>query len=114
MEQFDLADKTCVPCQGGVPPLPRDEQQRLLAQLSGWTLNAAGHLEKRYEHKGFRRGLEFVKAVGEMCEEVGHHGDLHLSWGATRLEVWTHKVGGLVEADFIWAAKADRLWRQAA
>lgn len=105
-----LADKDCVPCRGGVPPLPRPEAEALLSRLDGWTLNAAGHLEKTYEHAGFRRGLEFVKKVGEMCEEQGHHGDIHLAWGRTRLEVWTHKIGGLVEADFVWAAKADRLW----
>lgn len=112
MQECSLADKECVPCKGGVPPLPADAQKKLLAQLDGWTINPAGHLEKTYAYGGFRRGLEFVKLVGEMCEQVGHHGDLHLAWGATRLEVWTHKIGGLVEADFVWAAKADRLWAQ--
>ena len=107
---MDLSTKDCVPCKGGVPPLPRTEQERLLQQLAGWTINAEGHLEKTYPHPGFRTGLEFVKRVGEMCESQGHHGDIHLAWGATRLEVWTHKVGGLIEADFVWAAKADKLW----
>lgn len=107
---MNLSEKTCVPCRGGVPPLTPAEYAPLLAQLEGWAVNAAGHLEKTYPHEGFRRGLEFVKKVGEMCEEQGHHGDIHLGWGRTRLEVWTHKIGGLVEADFVWAAKADRLW----
>ena len=105
----DLAKKDCIPCRGGVPPLPPAEQAKLLAQLSGWRLNTAGHLEKEYEFKGFRPGFEFAKRVGEMCEQVGHHGDFYLAWGKLRLEVWTHKIGGLVEADFIWAAKADAL-----
>lgn len=107
---MSLSEKTCVPCRGGMPPLGREEVERLLTQLDGWALNAAGHLEKTYAYEGFRKGLEFVKKVGEMCEEQGHHGDIHLAWGKTRLEVWTHKIGGLVEADFIWAAKADALW----
>ncbi|MDX6768194.1 MAG: 4a-hydroxytetrahydrobiopterin dehydratase [Elusimicrobiota bacterium] len=107
-----LSAKDCVPCRGGVPALTRAEIDKLLPEVPGWTLNAAGHLEKTYEHAGFRRGLEFVKKVGEMCEQQGHHGDLHLAWGKTRLEVWTHKIGGLVEADFIWAAKADALWAE--
>lgn len=105
-----LSEKDCVPCRGGVPPLPAEEQKRLLKELDGWSINAAGHLEKTYAHEGFRKGLEFVKRVGEMCEAQGHHGDLHLAWGGTRLEVWTHKIDGLVEADFVWAAKADALW----
>jgi 4a-hydroxytetrahydrobiopterin dehydratase len=104
-----LSEKTCVPCQGGVPPLPEAEQQNLLKQLDGWARNEAGHLYKEYAFEGFRPGLEFVSRVGEMCEEQGHHGDFFLAWGKVRLEVWTHKINGLVEADFIWAAKADAL-----
>ena len=83
--ECSLAEKRCVPCQGGMPPLPDDEREKLLRELPGWTINAAGHLEKTFAHDGFRKGLEFVKRVGEMCEEQGHHGDLHLAWGATRL-----------------------------
>ncbi|MBI5596868.1 MAG: 4a-hydroxytetrahydrobiopterin dehydratase [Elusimicrobia bacterium] len=105
-----LSENDCVPCRGGVPPLAKAEQERLLKELSGWAINAAGHLEKTYPHEGFLKGLEFVKRVGEMCEAQHHHGDLHLAWGGTRLEVWTHKINGLVEADFVWAAKADVLW----
>ena len=109
---MSLSEKDCVPCKGGVPPMTRAEAEAMLAQLDGWSLNAAGHLEKTYPHEGFRKGLEFVKKVGEMCEAQGHHGDIHLAWGKTRLEVWTHKINGLVEADFIWAAKADELWKE--
>jgi len=105
-----LAEKKCVPCRGGVPPLPKEDQERLLKELAGWSINPAGHLEKTYVFEKFRPGLSFVSRVGEMCEEQGHHGDIHLAWGKVTLEVWTHKIGGLVEADFIWAAKADALW----
>lgn len=106
-----LAQKKCLPCRGGVPPLGHAACEELLAELGGgWTINPAGHLERTYAFKGFRPGLEFVKRVGEMCEEQGHHGDILLAWGKVVLEVWTHKIGGLAEADFIWAAKADALW----
>lgn len=105
----ELARKSCVPCRGGVPPLPIEEARRLLAQLSGWGLNAKGHLEKHYPFAGFRPGLEFVKRVGELAEEQGHHPDVFLAWGKVTLEVWTHKIDGLTESDFIFAAKADAL-----
>ncbi|MDE2293778.1 MAG: 4a-hydroxytetrahydrobiopterin dehydratase [Elusimicrobia bacterium] len=108
-----LALKKCLPCRGGVPPLPEDEVRRLLAEVPGWMLNGKGHLEKSWEFPGFRPGLEFVKRVGEMAEEQGHHPDVSLAWGRVTLEVWTHKIGGLVEADFIFAAKADALWEDA-
>ena len=105
----DLSEKKCVPCRGGVPPLPKEEQERLIQEVEGWSFNASGHLEKSYTFDGFRPGLEFVKRVGEMAEEQGHHPDVYLAWGKVTLEVWTHKIGGLVESDFIFAAKADAL-----
>lgn len=109
---MDLFEKTCIPCRGGIPPISKEEQERLLKKLNGWALNSAGHLEKTYTFERFRPGLEFVTRVGEMCEEQGHHGDIFLAWGKVRLEVWTHKINGLVESDFVWAAKADALWHE--
>jgi len=106
----DLAAKTCVPCRGGVPPLAGEELERLRAELGrGWEVVDGHHLEKTYAFGDFRGALEFTRRVGEMCEEQGHHGDIHLSWGKVKLQVWTHKIDGLTESDFVWAAKAERL-----
>jgi len=106
----ELAGRTCVPCRGGVPPLHGPELQDLRDRLDpGWTVVDEHHLEKEYRFRGFRPGFEFVKRVGEMSEEQGHHGDIHLAWGKVRLTVWTHKIDGLTESDFVWAAKADAL-----
>jgi 4a-hydroxytetrahydrobiopterin dehydratase len=80
-----------------------------LGRLSDWGLNGKGHLEKTYPFEGFKPGLEFVGRVGEMAEEQGHHPDIFLAWGKVTLEVWTHKINGLAESDFIFAAKADSL-----
>jgi 4a-hydroxytetrahydrobiopterin dehydratase len=105
-----LSDRTCVPCRGGVPPLGGEELLRLHRELGGgWELIGEHHLEKSYSFRGFRPAFEFVKRVGEMCEEQGHHGDFFLAWGKVKLSVWTHKIDGLTESDFIWAAKADAL-----
>lgn len=104
-----LADQQCVPCRGGVPPLPRERAQALLAELErGWTINAAGHLLREYEFADFAAALAFANRVGAIAEEQGHHPDLHVSWGRCGVEVWTHKIDGLTESDFYLAAKADR------
>lgn len=105
----ELANKRCVPCRGGVPPLTQDEISPLFAQLDAWVLNAKGHLEKSYAFKDFRGGFDFIKRVGDMAEEQGHHPDIFLAWGKVTLEVWTHKISGLTESDFIFAAKSDLL-----
>jgi 4a-hydroxytetrahydrobiopterin dehydratase len=110
---MSLADQRCVPCRGGVPPLPQGRADELLKQLEpGWALNGAGHLERRYEFKDFAAAMAFANRVGDIAEEQGHHPDLHVSWGRVGVEIWTHKIDGLTESDFFLAAKADRAFRQ--
>ena len=109
MTSSGLADQTCVPCRGGVPPLAGDELERLLAELgpNGWRVVGHHHLEKEYGFPDFISALAFVDRVGEIAEEQGHHPDLHLAWGKVRIEIWTHKIDGLTESDFVLAAKCD-------
>ena len=106
----ELADKACTPCRGGVPPLEGEELDRLEAKLGGgWKVVDGHHLEKEYRFANFRQALDFTNRVGELAEEVNHHPNIFLTWGRVKIELWTHKIDGLNEADFVWAAKADRL-----
>ena len=106
----DLASMVCVPCKGGVPPLTHEEIAPYLADLGGeWEAVDDHHLEKTYRFANFREALAFTNRVGELAEEVGHHPDLELGWGRVKVTVFTHKIGGLHEADFVFAAKADRV-----
>ena len=105
---MELADKQCVPCRGGVPPLAVERAGELLAELGGgWTLNDSGHLERTYACKNFVTALAFANRVGEIAETEAHHPDLHVRWGACGVEIWTHKIDGLTESDFIFAAKTE-------
>jgi 4a-hydroxytetrahydrobiopterin dehydratase len=109
-----LAEQQCVPCRGGVPPLPKARIDELLAQLeTGWTLNDAGHLLRAYEFRDFAIAMKFANDIADIAEEQGHHPDLHVAWGRCAVEIWTHKIDGLTESDFFLAAKADRAfhWR---
>ena len=106
----ELAEKQCVPCKGGVPPLEGGTLDDLQARLGGgWRVVDEHHLEKEYRFKDFVAALAFTNRVGAMAEEQRHHPDIHLAWGRVRLEIWTHKIDGLTESDFVFAAKADRL-----
>src|SRR6266436_3050709 len=105
-----LAEKECVPCKGGMAPLKGKELQQLANQLNaGWQVRNEQQLEKEYKFKDFREALEFTNKVGELAESQGHHPDIYLSWGKVKLTVWTHKIDGLTESDFVLAAKADKL-----
>jgi 4a-hydroxytetrahydrobiopterin dehydratase len=106
----DLADRECVPCRGGVAPLEGAELEGMLAALGGdWQIVDGHHLSKEFRFKDFREALAFTNRVGELAEEQGHHPDIYLAWGKVRLEIWTHKIDGLHDSDFVFAAKADRL-----
>lgn len=105
-----LADKKCLPCQGGQPALPEKEAAELLRQLSaGWQIIEHHHLEKEYKFKNFKDALAFTNQVGALAESVNHHPDIYLAWGKVKLTLWTHKIDGLTEGDFIFAAQVDRL-----
>jgi 4a-hydroxytetrahydrobiopterin dehydratase len=105
----NLASRTCVPCRGGVPPLRGEEIKELLAELNGWEVVREHHLVKSYTFKDFREALEFVNRVGQLAEEQGHHPDICFGWGRAELTIYTHKIDGLSESDFILAAKIDAL-----
>ena len=108
MEPCSLAERECVPCKGGVPPLTGGSLRLLLQQLgSGWEVVNEHHLQKEYAFKDFRQALDFTNRVGEVAEQQGHHPDIYLAWGKVELKVWTHKIDGLTESDFVFAAKAD-------
>ena len=106
---MELAEQECVPCRGGVPPFGPAEIAPLLRQLEGWEVVDGHHLAKTYRFPDFQSALAFTNRVGDLAEDQGHHPDIHLAWGRVRLEIWTHKIDGLSEGDFVLAAKCDRL-----
>jgi 4a-hydroxytetrahydrobiopterin dehydratase len=104
---MQLAEKHCVPCRGGVPPLTGAELEKMKSQVSGWQVVDEHHIFKSYTFADFKQALDFVNRVGAIAEEEGHHPDLFLTWGKVEVKIWTHKINGLTESDFILAAKID-------
>ncbi len=109
-ESCSLSQRECKPCQGGVPPLAGEALEKLTAELGNhWQVIDGHHLEKEYSFKNFADALAFTNKIGALAEENFHHPDLFLAWGKVKVTIWTHKIDGLNEADFIFAAKADAL-----
>ena len=104
-----LAEKKCIPCRGGVPPLTADEIAPLLDQLQGWEVVEGHHLRKLVRFPDFATALALVNQVGDVAEAEDHHPDIYLAWGKVEITLWTHKINGLTESDFVLAAKIDRL-----
>lgn len=105
-----LSAKECVPCKGGVPPLEGEELGALQREIDhGWEVVDGHHLTKEFSFPDFAQALEFTNRVGGLAEEQGHHPDIHLAWGKVRVTIWTHKIDGLTESDFVFAAKVEEL-----
>lgn len=108
----DLTKKNCIPCKGGVPPLKGEPLAQLHRQLGEtWKVINEHHLEKEFAFKNFRDALAFTNKVGEIAEKEGHHPDIFLSYGKVKIQIWTHKIDGLTESDFILAAKCDGIFK---
>lgn len=104
-----LAEKHCVPCRGGVPPLTPEQIKPLAIQLDDWRVVNSHHVERQFKFPDFKTALDFVNAVGRVAEEEAHHPDIYLAWGKVEVKIWTHKIDGLTESDFVLAAKIDRI-----
>jgi len=106
----ELASRDCVPCRGGVPPLQAAEIQDLLAQLGNdWRVIDDHHLQKEFKLKNFTEALAFTNQVGAIAEAQNHHPDISLAWGQVEITIWTHKIDGLTESDFVFAAKCEKV-----
>ena len=104
-----LASKTCVPCRGGVPALKGAALDALRQQVPQWDVVNEHHVTRLFTFPDFVQALAFVNKVGALAEQQGHHPDILLTWGKAEITLWTHKVDGLTESDFIMAAKIDKL-----
>ncbi len=103
----ELANRNCVPCRGDTPPLKGEELDDLRRQVPDWEVVEEHHLRRAFKFKNFREALRFVNRVGELAEEQGHHPDISFGWGYAEVTVFTHKIDGLTESDFVFAAKVD-------
>jgi len=109
----DLYEKSCVPCRGGVPPFEIAEIHKYLKKIDGWDVKKndqeAYFLEKSFKFKNFSESQNFTNEVGKIAETEGHHPDILFGWGYAKIKIFTHKIKGLVESDFILASKIDRI-----
>jgi len=106
--RMGLAEKMCVPCRGGVPPLTAEQIKPLVREVADWDVVNNHHIEREFKFSDFKTALDFVDKVGAIAEEQAHHPDIYLAWGKARVTIWTHKIDGLTESDFILAAKIDK------
>lgn len=106
-----LEDRVCIPCSGAIPPLELGAAKDLLSQLRGdWQINSAGHLAVRYTVANFIDAMGLANKIADIAESEQHHPDITVRWGSCDVEIWTHKINGLTESDFVLAAKIERAW----
>ena len=109
----DLADKKCVPCEGGIPAFELSEIHKYLKKIDGWNVLKNDkdnyYIEKNFKFKNFIESEKFIIKVGKIAETEGHHPDINFGWGYAKIKISTHAIDGLAESDFVLAAKIDKL-----
>jgi 4a-hydroxytetrahydrobiopterin dehydratase len=109
-QSCELSKKKCIPCHGGMPAFEKKEIDRFLGKLpSKWQVTELGHLYKIYTFPDFINAMIFANKIADIAEQEGHHPDLTIAYGKCIVEIWTHKINGLTESDFILAAKIDNI-----
>ncbi len=104
----ELKEKKCVPCSGGVPKLDKESIQKYLQQVEGWN-ESDDKIHKRFKFKNFVEAIQFVNNMADVAEQEGHHPDFCVHYNLVDVTIWTHKINGLTESDFVLAAKLDDL-----
>ena len=109
----DLADKKCIPCEGGIPSFNLEEIHKYLKRVDGWDVESVDekdyYIVKNFKFNSFLESQSFVNKVGEIAEQEGHHPDIWFGWGYAKIKIQTHAINGLHESDFVLAAKIDRI-----
>ncbi|MGQ3686349.1 MAG: thiol peroxidase [Candidatus Loosdrechtia sp.] len=93
----------CKPCEGGIPPLPKEKIDALLPQYQNWELAEGQKLRREFKFKNFTEAKYFFDLVSVIAEEQGHHPTLTLAYNKLKITLTTHAAGGLTENDFIMA-----------
>jgi 4a-hydroxytetrahydrobiopterin dehydratase len=110
---IDLHKKSCISCQDGVIPFDISEIHKYLKKINGWYVkknkDEVYFLEKSFKFKNFSESQKFVNNLGNIAEAQGHHPDVMFGWGYAKIKIFTHKIKGLVESDFVLAAKIDKI-----
>ena len=109
----DLADKKCIPCEGGIPSFDIKEIHKYLKKVDGWDVKTENektyYLLKEFKFKNFLESQNFVNKVSAIAEKEGHHPDIWFGWGYAKIKIFTHAIDCLHESDFVLAAKVDRI-----
>ena len=112
-DETNLHEKKCIPCKGGIPPFAISEIHKYLKKIDGWDVkkekDETYFLEKEFKFSNFLDSQKFVGKVGDISESQSHHPDILFGWGYAKIKIFTHKIKGLVESDFILAAKIDKI-----
>ena len=109
----DLADKKCIPCEGGIPSFNLEEIHKYLKKVDGWDVESVNeknyYIIKNFKFNNFLESQSFINKVGEIAEQESHHPDIWFGWGYAKIKIQTHAINGLHESDFVLAAKIDRI-----
>ena len=106
-----FSQSSCVPCQGGIPPLNSNEIQNFMELINpDWEVLEEKKIFRDFMFDDYNSAIRFTNSVAELSEIQGHHPYIHINFKTVRVIVFTHKINGLHENDFLLASKIDELF----
>ena len=101
--------KKCIPCQGGVPKLNSEEINHFLSKIDNYWVVEDDRLFKDFDFNDYNQAVNFANNVVNIANEEEHHPYIHINYKNVRIILFTHKINGLHENDFLMAAKIDKI-----
>jgi len=107
----DLDKKKCLPCEGGLNPLSKDECQIFLDKLNkDWLLNKdIKSIERTFTYKNHNGISSLVNLIIYISNIEDHHPEVTFGYNTAVVKYFTYAIDGLSENDFICAAKLDKI-----
>jgi len=102
--------KNCVACKDVTAEhlLSEEQVKTRVASRPLWEFFEQRTLRRTFIAKNFQAAMAFVVAAGELAEQEQHHPDLHITnYRTVTVELFTHKINGIAENDFILADLLD-------
>ena len=81
-----FANKNCVPCQGGIPPLDKSQILRYNKLISDdWFVVDEKKLVKNFVFSTFNQAIFFSNKVAELATLEGHHPYIHINFKTVKI-----------------------------
>ncbi len=105
----NLIKKHKIEFEEDTQPFDLKTVERYLSAVPEWQLERPQRISRGLEFTDFAEAVRFFDDLAQLTFEVNHHPDVCISERYVNISLFTHKIGGLSQNDFMTGAKIDQL-----